>query len=71
MRWVPPLPDDGRLLSDVGYTERAIGLLTGRLRAAGVAVTLDEMPGGHVAVFVTGRAGEGRATAFLAEQLGG
>ena len=57
-------------MSDVGYTERAMGLLIGWLRAADVAVILDEMPGGHIAIFLTGRAVEGCATAFLAEQLG-
>ncbi|MCG6965341.1 MAG: alpha/beta hydrolase [Chromatiaceae bacterium] len=46
-------------------------LLASRMLAAGVAVTLDEVPGGHIAVFLAGRAVEGRATAFLARQLGG
>jgi hypothetical protein len=41
------------------------------LSEAGVEVALDEVPGGHVGVFLIGRAIEARATAFLTEQLGG
>jgi len=59
-----------------GQTDRLVDiqharLLARRLSEAGVEVALDEVPGGHVGVFLTGRAIEARATAFLKEQLGG
>ena len=58
-----------------GQTDRLVDiqharLLASRLQAAGVTVTLDEVPGGHVGVFVTAREVEARATAFLAKHLG-
>ena len=59
-----------------GQTDRLVDirharLLARRLREAGVEVALDEVAGGHVGVFLTGRAIEARATAFLTERLGG
>ena len=45
-------------------------LLAHRLREAGVTVILDEVPGGHVGIFLSGRAVEARAADFLAKQLG-
>ena len=59
-----------------GQTDRLVDirharLLARRLSEAGVEVALDEVPGGHVGVFLSGRAIEARATAFLTEQLGG
>ena len=59
-----------------GQTDRLVGilharLLANRLREEGVTVTLDEVPGGHVQVFLAGRAVEARATAFLTKHLGG
>jgi acetyl esterase/lipase len=59
-----------------GQTDRLVGilharLLANRLREEGVIVTLDEVPGGHVQVFLAGRAVEARATAFLTKHLGG
>lgn len=46
-------------------------LLASRLRESGVDVILDEVSGGHVTVFLTGRDIEARATAFLTRLLGG
>jgi acetyl esterase/lipase len=46
-------------------------VLENRLREAGVRVILDEVPGGHVKAFLTGRDIEARATAFLTDLLGG
>ena len=46
-------------------------LLASQLRESGVEVILDEVPGGHVTVFLTGRDIEARATAFLTRLLGG
>ena len=46
-------------------------LLASRLRESDVDVILDEVPGGHVTVFLTGRDIEARATAFLTRLLSG
>ena len=74
IEWVSQ--DDPSAFLYHGQTDRLVDirharLLARRLREAGVKVILDEVPGGHVGVFLTGRAIEARATAFLAEQLGG
>lgn len=46
-------------------------LLASRLLESDVDVILDEVPGGHLTVFLTGRDIEARATAFLTRLLGG
>lgn len=46
-------------------------LLASRMRESDVDVILDEVPGGHLAIFLTGRDIEARATAFLTRLLGG